>query len=149
LLQNDSYSSALVDMYRWLQVIPGSDSLFEAVHSGVSMQMMVPMNDALARRNKEDREAERALLDSAEASAATGVGSEDDSGGEGGVHQGGAVTPVRRERERDQGAARRYGATPTPLRRGMRNMAWPSPRLLRVSDQDARFDSFPRALQAG
>ena len=116
-------------MYRWLQVVPGSDSLFEA-HSGVSMQMMVPMNDALAKRDRE-KEAEKSLA-SADVSSMTGVGSGDDSGSEGGMMHpvGESVTPVRRER--DQGAGRRCSATPTPLRRGMRNMAWPSPRLLQL-----------------
>lgn len=129
LLQNDNYSSALVDMYRWLQVNPGSDSLFEA-HSGVSMQMMVPIKDAVAKRNT--AEAAAMALTSANLTVA-GLRSGEDSGGSsdagGPPIVGESVTPVRKERDPE---ARRYGVTPTPLRRGARNIAWPSPRLMRV-----------------
>ena len=90
-------------------------------HSGVSMQMMVPMKDAVDRRD---------FADVARAAATAAAAAAAESGSDGGAAD--MCTPVRSAafRDRDGGRA---GLTPTPLRRGMRNMAFPSPRLLRVS----------------
>ncbi|GAX83900.1 hypothetical protein CEUSTIGMA_g11324.t1 [Chlamydomonas eustigma] len=136
--QNDKYTSVLGDLHRWLSTSSSLDnsSTTHKAHSGVSMEILVPMKDAAAAQQKRTVE----IM----AIAATNMTSEDGCFGDVVIQKcetmesaeatALAVTPVRQLVGQLGSKTATSLMTPTPLllrSRGLRHMAWPSPRLLR------------------